>query len=136
MCFCGQRFGFVTGEIWYYIALVPASGIFKSSKPMALSVISCAANFFLPEFNTWNDNFWVALYISAWEVYGFHGIFSVLVLSKLLLLPSRAVGYDLRDSKVLTCLLRDKYSQIPEKTCKQSDVHSLMLILNLTKVVC
>lgn len=29
-----------------YIALLPSIGIPKSSKPMALSVISCAANFF------------------------------------------------------------------------------------------
>lgn len=35
-----------------YIALLPATGVFKSSKPMALSVISRAANYFLPEFNT------------------------------------------------------------------------------------
>lgn len=40
-----------------------------------------------------------------------------------LLLPSSAAGYDLRDSKVFPWLLRDKYSQMPEKTCKQSAVH-------------
>lgn len=39
-----------------------------------------------------------------------------------LLLPKSAVGYDLRDSEVFTCLLRDKYNQIP-KTCKQTDIH-------------
>lgn len=34
-----ERFG-------YYIALLPSIGKFKSSKPMTLNVISCAANFF------------------------------------------------------------------------------------------
>lgn len=40
-----------------------------------------------------------------------------------LLLPKSAVGYDLRDSEVFTCLLRYKYNQIPEKTCEQTDIH-------------